>query len=67
MKIESGKTYRVEKYTAKTDWMDYGRLDGDDVKSIIKTFAYDKEMSELMGEHIYSRKNTTTMICVKEI
>ncbi len=44
MKIESGKSYRVERFsTYANDDADYGILPGDDVKRILKGYTYDEQ------------------------
>lgn len=43
MRIESDKTYHVERFTEEHD-SDYGNLPGDDVKRILKGYVYDFDM-----------------------
>ena len=65
MKIESTKTYKVEKYTPATGWTNCGTLGGDDVKSIVKTFKADPFLSD-EDMALYTRKNTMIMYEVRK-
>lgn len=52
MKIESGKTYQVRKWTKNSD-ANMGRLPGSDVKRLLTGYEYDSDF-----EMWYSRKCT---------
>ena len=43
-RIFKDKEYKVEKYTSKNEYANYGTMSGDDVHAIIKGFSYDSEL-----------------------